>query len=212
MAIHPASIKNTFLRHFAFWCLFLPFLSLIFMPLFKVDMNIDPAEIKMIIDAGVDVDEVSATVNRWFSNAFIKTGIMPGVEDLLASKDNKHRDGFVGVASNYAGQWARGTFMLIYRVMWRVNALFSVYVAALIGICVPALVDGIVVRARKRYQFENYNPVFFYFSYHAAVLVVGLLIYLPLVPIPLTPPILAGFLACLGVAMWYAAANMQTGS
>lgn len=215
MAVHPANIKNTFMSHLIFWVVFLPVLTIVFLPLLKFDTNIDPAELQMMVSAGVDTKAVSAKVNAQFTNAFIRTGIMPASEQFFggkASGTTYKENSLAASASSFAGDWIRGMWTIIYRAMWRFQSLLSLYIAALVAICVPAMIDGLVIRARKRYHFENSNPVFFYFSYHSAVLVVGLLCYLPLVPIALTPAILAIFLGALGISMWWAASHFQTGS
>lgn len=214
--MHPASVKNTFMSHIVFWLVFLPILTIIFLPLLKMKADIDPSELKMVAGAGVNVGEVADKVNARFSDWFIRSGIMPATESFFGGyvPGRQQQEG-MGMATNmrmFAADWVRGMWIVIYRAMWRLQALSGIYVAALFAICLPALIDGLAIRARKRYQFENYNPVFFYFSYHSAVLVLGMLFYLPIVPVALSPLIVIMFLGLLGTAIWWAAANLQTGS
>lgn len=214
MAIHPAGIKNTFMSHLVFWVLFLPVLTVVFLPLLNMNGDIDGEEMAMIVRSGVDVKELSARVNSRFSALFIETGIMPVTEQFfgLSGLTKESTDSnFAWTAANFAGNWVRGVWTIIYRAFWRLHALLGIYVSAIFAVCLPAVIDGFSMRARKKYQFQNTNPVVFYFSYHMAVLVVGLLIFLPLVPIPLTPILIGFFLTGLGVAMWWATANFQSG-
>lgn len=216
MALHPTAIKNTFMSHLVFWVLFLPVLTVIFLPLMPFDLNIAPEELQMVERSGTDMAKLSQTVNGRFSAMFIHTGIMPGSESLFGGSKSKDDQvvalQFAEEASKVAGGWVRGMWMVVYRSMWRIHALAKIYASVIIAICIPALIDGLAVRGRKRYQFENTNPVFFYFSSHTVVLVVGLLVYLPLSPIPLTPYIIAAFMAFLGASIWWASSNFQTGS
>ncbi len=214
--MHPASVKNTFMSHMVFWLVFLPILTIIFLPLMKIAADIDPVELRMVTSAGVDVQEVAEKVNARFSNWFIRTGVMPASESFFGGyvPGTDQQEG-MGMATNmrtFAADWVRGMWIIVYRAMWRLQALSGIYIAALFAICLPAFIDGLAVRARKRYQFENYNPVFFYFSYHSAVLVLGILFYLPIVPVALSPLVVILFLGLLGTAIWWAAANLQTGS
>lgn len=213
MAIHPVAIKNTFMSHLVLWVLFLPLLSIIFFPVFMKDQNIDPEEVQMVQKYGSDMAKLTASSSSIFSAAFIKTGIMSATENFFGG-GNKSEDSneFAVSSSHMAGAWVRGVWQLIYKVIWRINALVGIFILPMLALCIPAAIDGFSVRARKKYRFENYNPVFFYTSTHTAVLMVGLFLYLPLVPIALTANILATFLVALACAIWVATSNFQTGS
>lgn len=214
MAIHPIAIKNTFASHLVLWVLFLPLLSILFFPVFMKDQNIDPAEIQMVQKYGSDLATLTASSSSIFSAAFIKTGIMPATENFFGGGRSRTENSseFGASSSHMAGEWVRGVWQLIYKVIWRINALVGIFIMPMFALCIPAAIDGFSVRARKKYRFENYNPVFFYTSTHTAVLMVGLFLYLPLVPIALTANILATFLVALACAIWVATSNFQTGS
>ncbi|MBK4736025.1 DUF4400 domain-containing protein [Noviherbaspirillum pedocola] len=212
MAIHPAGIKNSHTSQLVFWTLFLPLLTLIFLPLFHVSPDIDPAEIEMVQRAGVQIDAVSEKTQDQFKRWFIDTGAMQVSTGFFqGSGDYTGRTQLVSNLSAMASDWMRSVWGLIYKYLWRLHALAYVYVAAITAVCLPALVDGICVRARKRYQFQASNPLVFNVSTHTAVMVIGLLVYIPLIPFALTPVPVAAFMGFLGLALWWAAANFQTG-
>jgi hypothetical protein len=212
MAIHPAGIKNSHTSQLVFWTLFLPLLTLIFLPLLRFSPDIDPAEISMVQHAGVDIEAVSSHTQDQFKRWFIDTGAMQASTGFFrGSSDDTGRTIFVSNVNGMASSWMKNVWGLIYKYLWRLHALAYVYVAAVVAVCVPALVDGICVRARKRYQFQSSNPLVFNVSTHTAVMVVGLLVYIPLIPFALTPVPVAGFMGFLGLALWWAAANFQTG-
>lgn len=214
MAMHPGAIKNTFLSHFVMWGLFLPLLTIIFLPMFISDLNMDQQEIDMVANSGVNVEKINTTTNALYSAAFIRTGILPATEKFFT--------GDIGLASSthqgsaevtkFAGTWIRGVWVLIYKGMWRLNMLFSLFLLPLIVLCVPAVIDGVAARSKKKFSLENYNPVYFYSSMHVSVLMIGLFIYLPLLPLALTYNMLAFFLLALAFSMWITASNFQTGN
>lgn len=213
MAIHPAGIKNSFMSQVVFWLFFLPVLTLIFMPLMHFEGDIEVQELTMISNAGVSLEEVNAATKDKFAAWFVDTGIYPA---SLAFFSNTTDIGYnmttmATQAQSFGYDWVTSFWGIIYKGMWRLHALFWVYVAAIGAICLPCLLDGLMVRARKRYQFQSHNPLVFNMSTHTAVMVLGLLLYIPLIPFSLTPVIVAVFIGFLGLALWWAAANFQTG-
>lgn len=208
MAIHPSSAKSSFGGHFILWAMFLPLLSIIALPILEPDQNIKEAEVQMAKSLNVDVDKVTAATNNVYSAAFIETGILPATENFFGGS-------VAGLAASkgaIAAKWIRGVWLQVYKAVWRVHVLFYAFLIPLLVLCVAAAVDGFAVRARKRYRFENYNPIFFYSSMHAVVFIVGLFVFLPLAPITLSVGILAAMLACLTFAVWITTSNFQTGS
>lgn len=208
MAIHPVGIKNTFLSHFIFWVAFLPLLTIIFVPLFSPDQQINDSEINMVQTFGVNMEKVNSSANHAFSTVFIATGIMDATEGFVSTKlQQGSNTGKVG----FAARWLRGVYLMIYKSIWRLYALLSMFFIPVIALCVPAAVDGLMIRARKNYRFETSNPVFFYSSTHAFTLVFGLFFFLPIAPITLSANMLAIMLGGLSIAVWVASSNFQTG-
>lgn len=208
MALHPASVKNTFGGHFVLWVLFLPVLSLIFIPLFVSNQNIAEAEIEMVSGMKIDAKAISESTSETFTTLFITTGIMPATENFFSGS-------ILGQASTKAQtstKWIRGVWLLVYKAIWRLHVLASVFLVPMLALCIPSALDGFAVRARKKYRFESYNPIFFYSSMHSAVFIIGLFVFLPLAPITLSANILAALLGGLAFAVWIATANFQTGS
>lgn len=214
MAIHPVSVSNTFARHTVFWLLFLPLMSIIFLPLLIKDQNIHSEEMSLIADMGVDLQSVSDRTNRIYTSLFIETGILPATESLFGTDEyiaSKHTHDGVIENTKFAGGWIRGVWQMLYKAIWRVNILISIFLLPVLFLCIPAAIDGFSTRAKKQYRFENSNPVFFYTSTHTALLIIGLFLYLPLIPFALSSYLLAGFLFALGVSIWIATSNFQTG-
>lgn len=208
MAVHPASVKSSFAGHFAFWALFLPLLSIVALPLIEPDQEIKVAEVDMAHTLNVDVDKVTEATNRVYTSAFINTGVLPATEEFFSGS----LAGIPAAHGALAGKWIRGVWLQIYKAVWRVHVLFYAFFVPLLVLCVAAAVDGFSVRARKRYRFENHNPIFFYSSMHIVVFILGMFVFLPLAPITLSVGVLAGMLACMALAVWIATSNFQTGS
>lgn len=208
MAIHPISVNNSFGSHFILWSMFLPVLALIFVPLFMPEQHIDESEIAMVSGFSLNVVELTEATNATFSRVFIETGVMSGTEKWFGGDGA----GEFQKNSKYAASWIRGVWLMIYKAMWRVNVLTTIFFLPLLALLIPAAIDGFVVRARKKYRFENSNPVFFYSSMHMVVLMFGMFAFLPLAPITLSSNALFGLLACLSLGVWTTASNFQTGS
>lgn len=205
MALHPTSVNNTFGRHFILWSLFLPLMLLIFIPFVWPDQKIDTKEVEMVSSFRVNVDDLTESVNKRFNGLFIESGVMAKSQAFFGDGSN---EGVQGMAA----KWIHGVWMMIYKAMWRMYVLGTIFFLPLLALAIPAAVDGFAVRARKKYRFENSNPVFFYSSMHLVVLMMGLFAFLPLAPISLTATMLFGLLLALAGGIWFAATNFQTGS
>ncbi|PHV23317.1 hypothetical protein CSQ92_10080 [Janthinobacterium sp. BJB446] len=206
MAIHPVEVKNTFLSHFILWALFLPLLTIISVPLFSPDQGVQSEEVEMLRSFGVNLDKVNASANDTFTSVFIATGVMQSTEGLVNTKFPS------SAATRYAAKWLRGVYLMIYKSIWRLYALTSMFFIPVLALCIPSAVDGFMIRARKSYKFETSNPVFFYSSMHVFSLVFGLFFFLPIAPVTLSANILAVMLCSLAIAVWVASSNFQSGN
>jgi len=163
---------------------------------------------------GIDVEKRTERTNSFYTSMFITTGILKTTEKFFSGNiiPNQGYDlTKVEEATNFSAKWIRGFWLLIYKCIWRLNMLTSIFFLPTLIVCIPSAVDGFATRARKQYRFERANPVFFYSSMHLAVFIVGLFVYLPLLPISLTTNLLAFFIFSLGAAVWIAASNFQNG-
>lgn len=205
MAVHPVSVSNSFGRHLILWCLFLPILSLVFIPLVLPDQPISPTEVAMVESMNIDISTLTESANNKFTSLFIETGIKPKTEAFFQG------NGYAG-AQGFAQNWINGVWMMVYKAMWRGYVLAQIFFLPLLVLAIAAAVDGSGVRARKKYKFETSNPVFFYSSTHLVVLMTGLFAFLPLAPISLSATALVALLVTLGAGVWFSAANFQTGT
>jgi hypothetical protein len=205
MAVHPVSVSNSFGSHMVLWCLFLPILSLIFIPLVLPDQPISEAEVAMVTSLNIDINTLTESANNRFTSMFIDTGIKPKTEEFFRGNGGPLTQGF-------ASKWITGAWMMIYKALWRGYVLAQIFFLPLLVLVVAAAVDGSGVRARKKYKFESANPVFFYSSTHLVVLMTGLFTFLPLAPISLSTTVLVALLLALTAGVWLSAANFQTGT
>jgi hypothetical protein len=205
MAVHPASVSNSFGSHMVWWCLFLPILSLIFIPLALPDQPISEAEVAMVTSLNIDINTLTESANSRFTSMFIDTGMKPKTEEFFRGNGGPLTQGF-------ASKWITGVWMMLYKALWRGYVLAQIFFLPLLVLVVAAAVDGSGVRARKKYKFESANPVFFYSSTHLVVLMTGLFAFLPLAPISLSTTVLVALLLALAAGVWLSAANFQTGT
>jgi hypothetical protein len=206
MAIHPGTVENSFGGHYILWAIFLPMLTLIFAPLIWQDQRIAEPEIAMVRALNIDTDALTSSANRTFGRLFIATGAMPASESYFNSAGQATKGVKLGA------DWMHGVWLMVYKAVWRIHALVKVFFIPLIALLIPAAMDGLIVRARKKYRFETSNPIFFYSSMHIVVLMIGLFTFLPIAPITLSAGVLFVLLAGLSVGVWTATSNFQTGN
>jgi hypothetical protein len=207
MAIHPTSVQNSHVRHFIFWVLFLPLLAVVFVPALLPEQQISDAEVAMVQKFGVDTQRLQEKANATFSSVAVSTGAMIVSENFFAPKTSGD------VKQNaFGAKWIRGVWLMVYKLIWRSYALVWIFFIPALALCIPAAIDGIAVRARKKYQFEMANPVFFYSSAHLFTLVLGLFFFLPVAPLSLSANVLVCMLLIMALAVWMTASNFQTGS
>jgi hypothetical protein len=204
MAIHPVSVQNSFGRHFILWSIFLPLMVLIFVPLVLPDQTLGQSEVEMVSALGVDVAEMTQRVDQTFASWFVESGVMGKTQEFFAG-DQK------GMFS-FAAEWIHGVWLMLYKATWRFFALKSIFLLPLLVLAIPAAVDGFMVRATKKYRFENSNPVFFYSSMHTMVLMLGMFAFLPLAPFALSATALVTIIILLVAGIWLTASNFQTGT
>lgn len=204
MAIHPVSVQNSFGRHFILWSIFLPLMVLIFVPLIMPNQTLDQSEVEMVAALGVDVAGMTQNVDQRFAGWFVESGIMAKTQQFFGGD---HKGMFA-----FAGEWIHGVWLMLYKATWRFFALKSIFLLPLLALAIPAAVDGFMVRATKKYRFENSNPVFFYSSMHTMVLMMGLFTFLPLAPFSLSAMALVTIILLLIGGIWLTASNFQTGT
>jgi hypothetical protein len=205
MAVHPVAVKNTFGSHLILWCLFLPLLSLIFIPLLFPDQPVSDTEVQMVASMNIDVDSLTESANAKFTSLFIESGLKPKSEAFF-------HGGSANAFRGFGSRWINGVWMMVYKAVWRGYVLARIFFIPLLVMAIAAAVDGSGVRARKKYKFETTNPVFFYSSTHLVVMMTGLFTFLPLAPISLSATVLVGLLVALAAGVWLSAANFQTGT
>ena len=113
---------------------------------------------------------------------------------------------------DFSNSWIHGVWLMLYKATWRFFALKSIFLLPLLVLAIPAAVDGFMVRATKKYRFENSNPVFFYSSMHTMVLMFGMFAFLPPAPFSLSAITLLTIIVLLIGGIWLTTSNFQTGT
>lgn len=204
MAIHPVSVQNSFGSHFILWSFFLPILALIFVPLVVPDQSLTQSEVEMVAALGVDVAAMTQTVDQRFASLFVENGFMAKTQQFFGTSK--------GGILDFSNSWIHGVWLMLYKATWRFFALKSIFLLPLLVLAIPAAVDGFMVRATKKYRFENSNPVFFYSSMHTMVLMFGMFAFLPLAPFSLSAITLLTIIVLLIGGIWLTTSNFQTGT
>ena len=207
-------VKNPLARHGVFWMLMMPTMAILALPalLAPSSFSVSAEEVtffERVLDR--DVVTITAVADSWFNALFIQTHIASSVRDFFnggqaGGNELLRRSGSLSRSYNDA------LWLMLYRGLWRLAGLWPVVIAIMLSLGLPCLIDGLMVRARKAYNFQFHNPVFFWSASHSLVLILGLGVFLPFLPIALTPAFLAGFTVLLCVGLWVTASNFQTGN
>ena len=206
-------VKNQFTKHGIFWWFALPLVATVLLPMafgeefFLITQN----GVEFFKQLRVDTDATTKSANAWFKAMFIDTKIFSIFNEIFANGPAANVNDFNHMASKVTGDWNKGFWNMQFRAIWRLHALWPIYIAGILAIVIPAFFDGLVTRAVKKYNFQVHNPVIFYTSAHFAVLVIGLAYFIPFLPVSLDATYIGGFFILLSVSIWQLAANFQSG-
>lgn len=207
-------VKNQFAKHSLFWIFLLPFMAVILMPAFMnaQALKLPMSEVDAIRELGQDPDVITRRTNESFSALFVETGAIRAMDKLFRAKAKPGEPTGVRSAQSISDKYLTGMWHMLYRAMWRFNGLWPVLSVLLLAVVVPAVVDGLVIRATKLDQFKPHNPVYFWGATHTAISTAGLFLFLPFLPIPLSTLMLYGVVGLVAGALWVTSSNLQTGN
>ena len=207
-------VKNQFASHGIFWILSLTFVALIGLPavMSASTFIVTPEEVGFFAHVLMrDVKSVEHLADAWYRVLFEDTHIAVMVREFF-NPGKTSGSALLAKTASIGQNYNNGLWLMVYRGLYRISGLWPVVLAVLLSLGIPCLVDGLAIRARKSYNFQFHNPVFFWSAGHLLILVIGLGVFLPFLPIALSTPILAGFFALFCMAIWITAANFQTGN
>jgi len=207
-------IKNQFARHSLFWFWVLPFALFLFVPAMvpREEMRVPREEVKMLYLLGQDAAKITERADETYQDLFVATGLVGWTKKLFMSEVKEDDPKFFRNLARSTTRYHENLWNMVYRAIWRLAGLWPTFVALMLAVALPALIDGLVVRAKKVDVFESHNPVFFWSAGHSLVMVVGVFVLLPLLPYPISINILYGSIAAIAAALWITASNFQTGT
>lgn len=207
-------IKNQFARHSLFWFWVLPFALFLFVPAMvpREEMRVPREEVKMLYLLGQDAAKITERADEIYQDLFVATGLVGWTKKLFMSEVKEDDPKFFRNLARSTTRYHENLWNMVYRAIWRLAGLWPTFVALMLAVALPALIDGLVVRAKKVDVFESHNPVFFWSAGHSLVMVVGVFVLLPLLPYPISINILYGSIAAIAAALWITASNFQTGT
>ncbi len=208
-------VKNNFARHTLLWWFTMPIAATLVLPMVfpHGSFNISKSEMDFFADYGRNIATVTVNADVIFKSAFVNTGIAEYMGKFFSSEGAFNLAPKAVQFAASAGQNYNSAFwMMIYRGIWRFCALWPIYVGIFFSMVLPSFIDGLVTRAKKSFNFQFHNPVYFYSSMHTAVLVLGMGVFIPLLPMDLNSALMAGFSVLLCLSFWVTASNFQTGN
>lgn len=207
-------IKNQFARHSLFWWVMLPFLIAVLLPLFveKEELSLNQAEVDTFNSMGINAQLKIKQTDALFQKLFIETKIRSYFDNIFENTfKNPANRKIQQTSRTFTSSWNDGFWSLLYRAMWRINGLLTIYLTGLFVFVIPSFLDGLIVRAKKKYEFKNNNPLYFYGSAHMTIFIAGLAVFIPFIPYSLTALSIGLFLILLAGSSWIVASNFQTG-
>ena len=208
-------IKNQFAGHGIFWMLTLPLLAIVILPalLPSSDFKLTAAEVSFFRDVlGRSVNSVTKDADMVFNSLFVKTHIASFIGGFFRHSGELHGNALIRDTAVFSADYNNGLWLMVYRGLWRMCGLWPAMLAIAASLAAPCLIDGLMVRARKSYTFRFHNPVFFWTASHSVIIIIGLGVFLPFLPIGLTAISIVGFAVLLCAGVWVTAANFQTGN
>jgi hypothetical protein len=208
-------VKNQFAAHGIFWLLSLPFVALLSLPALMSASSfvVSPQEVSFFSHVLMrDVKAIEHLADSWFKLLFEDTHITTMVRDFFNPAKTSGITPLASKTISLGQNYNNGVWLMAYRGLYRIAGLWPVVLAVFLSLGVPCLFDGLAVRARKAYNFQFHNPVFFWSAGHLLILIMGLGVFLPFMPIALSSTILASFFGLFCGAIWITAANFQTGN
>lgn len=206
--------KSSFLNHLLLWVVTVTLFGLVFLPFFMspVAFEVSIEEVRYFRSLGRDTSAVTESANNAYKAIFDDSGATQ-VIDAFFHRNNRQDNERAGIAKgvDWARRWMDNFTRMVYRGIWREIALWPIYIAGILSICIPAVVDGLAVRAKKKYDFLQSNPVFFYGAAHAVSLVLGLAFFVPIAPMAIDSTMLTICFMAVALSLWIATANLQTG-
>lgn len=206
-------VKNQFANHAIFWWVGLPLIAMFVLPLLipPESFVITAEEVEFFKNMGIETSSATNSANDWFKTLFVDTKVRELFQSTFINSNMPMSSELQKSSRSFTSNWNDGFWNMFFRAIWRLHALWPVYLGGCISFVIPAFIDGLTVRAKKKYNFQVHNPVFFYASTHFAVLVLGLAVFLPFLPITLNALHIGGFFCVLALSMWIVASNFQSG-
>lgn len=216
-------VKNHFVKHLFFWAILAITFILVAPALMDQSAtSVTPKEREYFESIGVNVDLAELRAQNTFQSWFVATGIKESLDRVFKPKKSKDAnkpsssDPFSTSPSfskmfSFSSGYVDGLWATVLKGLTRIHMLWPIMLAVLLCMGLPCLIDGIVTRAKKTYNFEYHNPVYFWTSGHAVVIVLGCSLMLPFLPLSITMLAVTAFTVVLCTSIWMLASNFQTG-
>lgn len=175
---------NPFLKNLIRWGLLFPVMLLFINPFFYGNDLIDPGELALVDQWHTDVARLQQRTDQRFDAWFVQPGLYHRSRQLFGA-DRATESPPLGEMTRISAQWVIGFWKTIYRAYWRGQALWDMLFWAVIWVGAALVVDGMVFRAKRRFQFMGSEAGQLYFALYVGSTALGMLVFLPLAPFSL---------------------------
>jgi hypothetical protein len=199
--------NSRFVSHVKWWFFIVPIIAVFVMPAVpdKELFEIPEAESQSVVTTlgEAKADTVVASTNALFKRAFVQSGLVRA--SLESTRSGEISDGGV---SEFAHNWVRNFWLLVYRVIYRATVMKWWLVGTFV-FCAAAFVDGSMRRKIKAAAAGFASPLSFHIAGHGILLVFGVAFAVLVAPIAVLAQYWVAIAICLGFLLWKAASSYQ---
>jgi hypothetical protein len=204
--------QSKFIGNFKLWAFVIPLVMIFFVPFFSAPWiySLHKSEVAENVRIfGVERHkEIEKAVDERFANWFIRSGIYHASTDGTADKSSI---GFGKLHSEFAQSYLRNFWKVVYRALYRFEITKHWFIGAFI-IIFAAMYDGLQQRRIKASEAGYSNPMIFHFAGHGLVMVIGMLIAVPFLPMTFSSLIWFAIIVSLALLGWKTMESFQTGA
>lgn len=151
--------------------------------------------------------------NRWFNSALVDTGVIAGSFSMLVPTEEQARNSG-GLENLGAGVFPAVNRRLktfwngVYQSMYRISAITQ-WLPFLLPLFLPAAVDGLCIRERKKWLFGYASAVRYHSALHLLILCAMAVPVYAFSPIVVHPALIPVWGCCVALAILLLTSNIQ---
>jgi hypothetical protein len=153
--------------------------------------------------------KVKKMADDWFVASFVKTGFMQATYDFLLNQWEQENDRFDDRGLSKLVDRRLDVFWLSIHQAYYRFAVMAAWLPYLLPLLFASLVDGLLQREIRKWQFSFSSPAAHRAATKAIYLVIGMALLSPFFPLALPPLAMPLMMGAVALSLWVSAANIQ---